>query len=331
MGTKMGRIFKKENAQFPINLDSFQQEYGKKSGKLLEQYFPEAVEEIRGITDAIGYNNEFFTSWMMCMGCCLDIHEGNSVEVRGCTAFSFTHDHHVYYGRNNDLPPFLRKVSKSIYYQPENKLRFILNTSSFINGEEGVNQKGLVVAMTFVKPKIKEIKPGLNSVFLVRYILENCKSVDEGIQALKFLPISSSCNLLLADKTGKMAVVECNPFEINVRHPEKSDRGEDFIITVNHFTSEKMWKHDGSDRNEFNSQIRYNNAYSALKNLGDDEAITFIQSLLRGELGFMCQYKRSLNFATIWSSIFDISEKKVYLAEGDPRKAKFKMDMRLFN
>jgi predicted choloylglycine hydrolase len=150
MGQKMGNIFKKNNANFPIKLDKFQIEFGKESGKLLKQYFPEAVAEIKGITDVIGYDKELFTSWMMCMGCCLDIDNGDCVEVRGCTAFSFVNNKEVYYGRDNDLPPFLKKISKSVYYKPENKISFILNTSSFVNGEEGINQYGLVAAMTFV-------------------------------------------------------------------------------------------------------------------------------------------------------------------------------------
>jgi len=123
--------------------------FGKESGILLKQYFPEAAAEIKGITDIIGYDYELFTSWMMCMGCCHTIDDVNCVEVRGCTAFSFVHGGQVYHGRDNDLPPFLKQVSKSIYYQPENKMKFILNTSSFVNGEEGINQAGLVVAMQY--------------------------------------------------------------------------------------------------------------------------------------------------------------------------------------
>lgn len=44
---------KKYNAQFPIKLDSFQTEFGKKSDILLKQHFPEVAEEIRGVNDII--------------------------------------------------------------------------------------------------------------------------------------------------------------------------------------------------------------------------------------------------------------------------------------
>ena len=324
----MGNILKKCNVQFPIKLDPFQTEFGKESGKMLKQFFPEASAEIKGITDVIGYDNELFTSWMMCMGCCLDIDDRDCVEVRGCTAFSFIHNGQVYYGRDNDLPPFLKKVSKSVYYEIGNKSTFILNTSSFINGEEGINNYGLVAAMTFVMPKLKEIKPGLNSVFLVRYIIENCKTVSEGIKALNKLPIASSCNILLTDRSGEMVVVECNPLKIHIRNPEKNKNGESFIITVNHFTSEEMWKHDASNRDAFSSETRYQTAYNALKNIDYRDGIEHAQNILSGKYGFMCQYDKNLNFDTIWSSVFDITNSRVFRAEGNPQKTKYIEDKR---
>ncbi|MCU7512884.1 MAG: acyl-CoA--6-aminopenicillanic acid acyl-transferase [Ignavibacteria bacterium] len=330
MGQKMGNIFRRSNAEFPIRLDKFQREFGRESTKLLKEHFPEAAEEIRGVTDAAGYDNELFTSWMMCMGCCMyNMEESESVEVRGCTAFCFVQNGEIYYARNNDLPPFLKKVSKSEYYEPENKNRFILNTSSFINGEEGINEHGLVAAMTFVMPKIEEIMPGLNSVFLVRYILENCNTVAEGVNSLKNLPIASSCNMLLADRSGRMTVVECNPFEINIRNPGKNKAGNNFIITVNQFLSGQMRKYDAGNGNTYFSEERYLTAYNALKNGEYNDAIGHAKNILSGRFGFMCQYDKSLNFDTVWSSIFDIIHNRVYRAEGNPKSTRFKEDRRL--
>lgn len=331
MGQKLGKIFRDNKVYLPLKLDSFQKDFGRKSGKLLKKYFPEAAAEILGITDILKINNELFTSWMMCMGCCLDLDNDNTVEIRGCTAFSFVHNGKVYYGRNNDLPPFLRKVSKSIFYQPDNKNSFLLNTSSFVNGEEGINQYGLAAAMTFVVPKLNEIKPGINSLFLVRYILENCSNVTEGLEALRELPAASSCNILLADKSGEMLVVECNPNQINIRKPESNKNGENFIVTVNHFTSKIMRKHDASNRNVYYSFNRYQTVLNALENSKYNSGIIHAQKILSGQYGFICQYKRDLDFDTIWSSVFDISKNKIYRAEGNPRRTRYIEDNRLFN
>ena len=90
IGTRIGNIFKRCNAEFPIVLDDFQMNYGIESGKLLKEYFSEAYDEVKAITDVIGYPHDKFLVWMMCMGCCLDIDENRCAEVRGCTAFAFT-------------------------------------------------------------------------------------------------------------------------------------------------------------------------------------------------------------------------------------------------
>lgn len=329
MGKKMGTIFKKAGASFPIKLDPFQLKFGKQSGVILGQVFPEAAEEIRGVTDVLGIDHELFTAWMMCMGCCLELRDDESVEVRGCTAFSFTHRGQVIHGRDNDLPPFLKSTSKSIYYRPQGKYSFILNTSSFINGEEGVNQHGLVAAMTFVRPHLAEIKPGINSVFLVRYLLENCRTTAEGVEALQRLPIASSCNILLTDRGGQMLVVECNPLEMHVRQAETSSCGEQFIITVNNFTSGEMRRHDASDGDLFYAARRYQTAYQALRHRDFHDGVEHARAILSGKHGFMCQYQKSLDFDTIWSSIFDVSNNDIYRAEGNPGRVKYKLDQRL--
>lgn len=107
------------------------------------------------------------------MGCCMyNLEENVPVEIRGCTAFAYSKDNRVIYGRNNDLPPYLKNGSSSEIYAPENGNRFNLTTSSFINGEEGLNEHGLAVAMTFVLTELGKIKAGFNSCFTVRYLLE---------------------------------------------------------------------------------------------------------------------------------------------------------------
>ncbi|MCW8965641.1 MAG: C45 family autoproteolytic acyltransferase/hydrolase [Candidatus Pacearchaeota archaeon] len=327
-GKELGKYFLKHKTRFPIKLNKFQKEYGKESVKLLEKFFPEATEEIRGITDTIKQDYEIFASWLMCMGCCLIFRENHNVEVRGCTAFSFVHNNKIYYGRNNDLPPYLKEVSKSIFYNSKNKNKFILNTSSFVNGEEGINEFGLVVAMTFVIPKKGEVKPGFNSLFLVRYILENCKTVEEGIKSLQKLPIASSCNILLADRKKEMVIVECHPDKINIRKSDKNKNGEKFVVTVNHFTSKSMQKYDRSKQNVYSSKARYETAYASLKKEDYKDAINYAKDILSGKHGFMCQYK-NIKFETIWSSIFNISDKNIYLAKGNPENTEFIEDKRL--
>ncbi len=330
MGVKRGKIFNRGQISFPLQLDELQLEHGKQSEAVLRTYFPEVCEEIRGVSDCLGVDYLHFASWMLCMGCCMyNLEDNIPVEVRGCTAFAYSKGGRMIYGRNNDLPPFLREGSKSEIYAPKNGNRFNITTSSFINGEEGLNEHGLAVAMTFVMTDLKKIQAGFNSCFIVRYLLEKANSTEQAISRLCDLPIASNCNILLADKGGRMAVVECTPSVKNIREAETFDNGR-IVCTVNSFTSDEMKPYDDANGNDYDSHKRYRvviDSFSS-EHIRDDYVETTKQ-LLRGDYGFMCQYDNEPDFETVWSSIFDLESLAIYRAEGDPRKKKFVTDNRL--
>lgn len=328
MGVKRGTIFQRGNISFPLHLDTFQLEHGKQSEKILRKFFPEVCEEIRGVSDTIGADYISFISWMLCMGCCMYNLENNiPVEIRGCTAFAYSKDGNIIYGRNNDLPPYLRDGSKSEIYSPINGNRFNITTSSFINGEEGLNEHGLAVAMTFVMTRLEKIKPGFNSCFIVRYLLEKANNTEMAMALLMELPIASNCNILLADKNGKMVVVECTPTQKRVREAVTSDNGN-IVCTVNSFTSDEYAPYDDAKGDDYDSAKRYKVVMDSFIDKITDDYFETTTRLLKGEYGFMCQYEDP-NFQTVWSSIFYLKSLMVYRAEGDPRKKKFVTDSRL--
>lgn len=81
-------------------------------------------------------------------------------------------------------------------------------------------------------------------------------------------------------------------------------------------------------KNLYCSKERYKTGYDALSNGFDKVSVGYAKDILRGKLGFMCQYDKELNFDTVWSSVFDISNHKIYRAEGNPLRRKFKEDLR---
>lgn len=331
MGVKRGNIFQRNNITFPLHLDHFQMEHGKKSELILKEFFPEICEEIRGVSDTIHIDYLTFASWLLCMGCCMyNLEDNIPAEIRGCTAFAYSKGGNIIYGRNNDLPPFLKKGSKSELYSPSNGNRFNITTSSFINGEEGMNEHGLAVAMTFVMTSLKEIQAGFNSCFIVRYLLEKACNTENAISLLMELPAASNCNILIADKSGEMAVVECTPFTKRIREAVNLNNGR-IVCTVNSFTSDEMKPYDASKGSDYHSDKRYQVVMDSFQSHIKDDFIQTTEQLLKGEYGFMCQYDDEPGFETIWSSVFDLKSLMIYRAEGDPRKKKFLADNRLHN
>lgn len=323
MGIKRGTIFNKENISFPFQLDEFQLQHGIESEKILKEFFPQICEEVRGVSDTIGADYLTFISWMLCMGCCMyNLEKNIPIEIRGCTAFAYSKNGRVIYGRNNDLPPYLREGSKSEICNPKNGNRFNLTTSSFINGEEGLNEHGLAVAMTFVMTNLNKIRAGFNSCFIVRYLLEKANSTEQAISLLMELPIASNCNILIADKNGRMVVVECTPFIKKIREPEMFHNNS-IVCTVNSFTSEEMKQYDDANGNDYDSSKRYKAVIDSFSEHIEGKLIEATKHLLKGDYGFICQYDNEPDFETIWSSIFDLKNLHIYRAEGDPRKNKF--------
>ena len=330
MGVKRGKIFNKCRMYFPLQLDNFQLEHGKQSEEILRKFFPEVCEEIRGVSDTITVDYLHFVSWMMCMGCCMYNLENNfPVEIRGCTAFAYSKKRKLIYGRNNDLPPYLRDGCKSEIYAPKSGNRFNITTSSFINGEEGLNEHGLAVAMTFVMTDLKKIKGGFHTCFIVRYLLEKADNTEQAVSLLMNLPIASNCNILLADKSGNMMVVECTPTIKKIREAEIF-HGDKIVCTVNSFISDDMKPYDDANGNDYDSHKRYKVVIDSFSS-GQirDDYIETTEQLLKGNYGFMCQYDTEPDFETVWSSIFDLESLAIYRAEGDPRKKKFVSDNRL--
>lgn len=330
MGVKRGKLFKRSQISFPLHLDDFQLKHGKRSEKILRKFFPEVCAEIKGVSDTIGVDYLHFVSWMLCMGCCMyNLEDNIPVEIRGCTAFAYSKGGRVIYGRNNDLPPYLREGSKSEIYAPNGGNSFQITTSSFINGEEGLNEHGLAAAMTFVMTDLKKIQPGFNSCFIVRYLLEKSNNTEQAISLLMDLPIASHCNILLADQRGRMAVVECTPSVKKIREAENFHNGR-IVCTVNSFISEEMQSYDDANGKDYDSKKRYKVVMDSFSS-GQirDNYIETTKQLLKGDFGFMCQYDHEPDFETVWSSIFDLKSLTIYRAEGDPRKKNFVCDNRL--
>ena len=142
------------------------------------------------------------------------------------------------------------------------------------------------------------------------------------------MPVSSNCNILIADKSGDMVVIECNPYQKYIRYPMVNEYGNKFVITVNDLLSSEMAIHKASQGDTFFSKERYSTAENALLKLKDDP-IDSAKAILSGKCGFMCQYPKRLNFETIWATIFNLSDLSVYRAEGNPQKVRFNKDNRL--
>lgn len=203
-----------------------------------------------------------------------------------------------------------------------------MTTSSFINGEEGINEHGLAVAMTFVMTSPEQIQPGFNSCFVVRYLLEKAASAEHALALLMELPVSSGCNILVADRSGRMAVAECTPQKKRIREALHLGEGK-IVCAVNGFTSPEMMPYDMAGGDSCHSAERYQVVLDSFSSHFKGDLIDATEKLLRGITATCANTMMIQTLRLCGASIFDLKSLMICRAEGDPRKYTFAEDPRL--
>lgn len=283
---------------------------------IYEKYYPKVLEEIKGLADGQKGRYEDFYTFLLSMYC----FEFNN----HCTCFAFKDKDNLIFGRNSDFLVALEKLYMNCLYKLNRGYGFNGNTTAFIEMEDGINEHGLAVGLTFIYPKI--IKAGFNSGMLVRYLLEKCKTTSEVIESLNMIPIASQQTLSVIDNAGNFAVIECNCSHIEIIKPAGHNC---FIVATNSFVSQKMAEYNNHAIDNWHSDERYSVAYNVLKENRNHFSVGLARDILSGKHGFMCQYKRNKGADTVWSVIYDIKNKKIFRAEGNPSRKKFVEDTRM--
>lgn len=319
-GYKWGNLLYKNgsiiSSQHTFVITKERKEFAKQCLPIYKKYYPEILEEIRGIADGQKSSYEDLYTFLISMYC----FEFNN----HCTCFAFKDDHNIIFGRNSDFLVELEKLYMNCLYKLDGGYAFNGNTTAFVEMEDGVNEYGLAIGLTFIYPTT--IKAGFNAGLLIRYLLEKCKTTNEVVECIKTIPIASQQTLTIADRTGDIAVIECNAENIEVIKPNKDGN---FVVATNEFNSKNMIKYNNYDIDNWKAQERYEIAYNTLKNNKDKFSFELAKDILSGKYGFMCQYDRKTNADTVWSVIYDIKNKKIYRVEGNPNRKSFKEDIRL--
>lgn len=158
----------------------------------------------------------------------------------------------------------------------------------------------------------------------LRLLLESCRTVGEGLTLLARLPWASSHTLVLADRTGEVALAECCPERTALSHPE----GETACVcAVNAFHLPQMAPYRKETADDWRAEERYGTLTRTLSRLAPAMDVQQGIDLLAGRLGFLCQYERARGQDTVWSVLWDGD--RLWRAEGNPGRVPFQEDRRL--
>jgi predicted choloylglycine hydrolase len=198
-----------------------------------------------------------------------------------------------------------------------------------IGRDDGINEKGLAIAMTGVQPSARESPPGMTFCVTVRCVLDKCANVKEGVRVLTDVKHISTFNFVLADKEGDMAVVEASSEKVRVRKPQK---GENFLVCTNHFVHSDMQDMENlSARNtsEWDSLPRYTTISNILRENKDKTNVALVKNILSDHSGYVCSHQEKIKLGTLWSIVISLKRLQLFRAEGHPCRAKYRQDPRL--
>ncbi|TDQ25438.1 C45 family autoproteolytic acyltransferase/hydolase [Tenacibaculum caenipelagi] len=313
MGLKYGKLLY-EKANFVIPTISKQKmNFGLESYQDLKLFFPEVIEEIEGFAKGINDKPEKLGAFLLSLGVFNPTGQ--------CSVFAFKNSNDTIIGRNYDMLFNFKKFTESSLIAPKNKYSYISQSDVFIGRSDGINEKGLSVAMSFVNGT--EIQTGISFHFIVRKILEDCKNTKQAIELIEKAKVSTANNFLIADKNGEIVVVESAPQKSNVRRPKKN---EQFIYITNEFKSEEMQPYDRGGVEWSKSAERYNGLKNNLKSVKQMD-LEKAKEILSDKC--VCLNLKKEKFGTIWSVVANLNDLKIERAETKPTVRNYKPETRL--
>ncbi len=316
MGYGYGTIAQKKGFKVPEQTKE-KMEFGRHSEDEVKKIFPEILDEIRGFANACNASYEGLAAFILSIG-------AFTQEPIGCSAFAATDGSDIVFGRNFDFYYRFRKYTEAYLTCPSDGYWSLGHSDVFVGREDGVNEKGLAIALTAVEEVM--IKPGMNFTLCVRYVLDKCAKVGQGVKALSEISHSTASSYLLADSEGNLAVVEAAPGRVRTRRPEN---GDGFIVCTNHFLHPEMSEMENEKERCWDSTVRYNAIDDALKERGGEIDVSGAQAILSSHDGYVCFHDRKVALGTLWSVVATLKELRVFRAEGHPCRTEYSQDLRL--
>ncbi|MCG8328413.1 MAG: C45 family autoproteolytic acyltransferase/hydrolase [Chitinophagales bacterium] len=311
MGLKYGTLlYEKANFRIP-KIRKEKHEFGLKSYPILQRYYPEVVEEIKGFAKGIQDSDENLAAFLLSIGV-LD-------STAQCSVFAFKNDNEVFFGRNYDMLFAFKKFTESSLIVPQNKYAYIAQSDVFIGRVDGVNEKGLAIAISFVNGT--SVAPGINFHFVVRKVLEDCATTAQAIQLIESIPVSTNNNFIIADQKGHLVVVESSP-----KHKKVRQAAGNYIYSTNQFVHEEMKVYDRGGVEWSKSHQRYVKLEEQLSSI-KDMSLAKAKAILSDEC--ICLNLKEEQFGTIWSVVSNLTTLEIERAERKPRNTNYKKDARL--
>lgn len=274
------------------------------SAEYIEAGFPDINEEISGIAKGAGitFEQAFLFNNRSIIGAANE----------GCTNLAISKDGNILMGMNKDMPnpdPSIYFVKKAIRDKGYSSIGY--GHIGRVWGY-GVNSAGLCMAGTSAEPLDNIHKtPSIGLYLISPIIMPRCGSVKEALDLmLSIETLSESGNVMLADSSGEVVVVEVSPQKRVVR------KMEDGLICSTNFYASGTIPHSSSEDYIAETTARYATVGRMLsgKETVSAEDVKLVLSS-HDPNGPVCRHN-SLGLSTVLSWIAEPETRKLYIHSG---------------
>jgi predicted choloylglycine hydrolase len=274
---------------------------------------PGINEEIQGFADGLGVPIEqiMFYDW-------------SHLVQTNCSHMvvlpPLTLDGHLLVGRSYEWKPEEEDL-RLCTTQVRGRARHIGFSLLLFGRMEGMNEHGLSLTMSGGMaaglPHEWNKRTGLNFWVVQRGILEGCRDLRDALETLRAHPPSSNTNMLLAERSGRAALVEIHAGEMRVKEIDSSSESP-YLVSTNHYLLPGMAEHNHHQFILDTSLPRAEAIRACIE--GGQPAVTreTLRVILTREVPNGCfgPYY-SDGFGTLWS-IFDLTVGEVEICFGAP-------------
>jgi len=279
-----------------------------------DRYCPGLNDEIRGFADSLGMQPEQILYYATAYA-----HPGQCSHTVVLPLAS--ENGHVYVGRSYEWSHKDEDLNLATARVTGHAAHIGFSTNLF-GRVDGLNEYGLCVTMSTgaipYAPPVKALaeQGGCQLWSAIRTVLDCCRTVDEALDAIQSIPISSTPNLILADRQGQAALVEVF-FSHRAVKRIGPDTPEQFLVAANHYTLPAMRPYDLTRM--WQSVARYRALESRLQSATPHITAETIRDILSDPIprGVCCAYYSDY-LGTLWSEIFDVTTGTVEICFGAP-------------
>jgi len=247
--------------------------------EVIKEHTPHLIDELHGLADGTGIPMDS----LLVLNCRTEIlppdfllramasatgdAKNENTHCNECTSLAFARENSpVWLAQNWDWVSTQRDALIVLHACPSDALEYITVTEAGMLAKIGVNSSGFGVSLNILRSNNDGQSAGMPVHFLLRALLE-CTTVEEACRFAEHLPYASSSNIMIADKSGKIASLEISPRGCRVVEADKNQ-----LCHTNHFLNPELAANDaGLDGNisTIKRLTRAQNHISAIKNFED--------------------------------------------------------------